>query len=100
MPQQRVEHCGARLADFVSVHAAAMLQFEPVRLDFEKAFVTRELFRRGAGRFQRQTFFGIIFDFFQQILHGRTVAAVCGNRNYFGACRTCYTKPCRARSVY
>jgi hypothetical protein len=64
-----------------------MLQFKPVRLDFEKTFVTRELFRRVAGRFQRQTLFGVIFDFFQQILHGRTVAAVCGHRNYFGACR-------------
>jgi len=36
MPQQRVEHCRARLADFASVHAAAMLQFKPVRLDLRK----------------------------------------------------------------
>jgi hypothetical protein len=29
------------------------------------------LFRRVSHRFQRQMLFGIIFDFFQQILHGR-----------------------------
>jgi hypothetical protein len=77
-----------------------MLQFEPVRLDFKEAFVTRELFRRVAGRFQRQTLFGVALDFFQQILHGRTVAAVCGHRNYFALGGRCYTKPCRARGVY
>ena len=98
--QQRVEHCRPCLADFESVPTAAMFQFEPVRLDFEEAFVTCELFRRVAGRFQRQTLFGVILDFFQQTLHGCTVTAVCGYRNYFDARRTCYTKPCRGRSVY
>ena len=49
-----------------------MLQFEPVRLDFKEAFVTRELFRRIAGWFQCQTLFGVILDFLEQILHGRT----------------------------
>ena len=50
MPQQRVKDRRARLADFAPAHAGTMLQFEPVRLDLEKAFVACELFRRVAVR--------------------------------------------------
>ena len=46
MSQQRVQNGGARLANFTSVRAAAMQQLQTVRLDFEKIFVTRQLFRR------------------------------------------------------
>jgi hypothetical protein len=48
-----------------------MLYFEPVRLDFKKALIARQLFRGVAIRRQRQTRVRIILDFFQQPLHGR-----------------------------
>jgi hypothetical protein len=48
MAQQRVQHRRAGLADFAAVRAGAVLQLEPVRLDLEKFFVARELFRRVA----------------------------------------------------
>ena len=76
MPQQRVEDRRARLADFASARAGAMLQFEPVRFDLEKAFVARELFRRVAVRRRRQTRPGVGFNFFDQILHGRISCGV------------------------
>ena len=71
MPQQRVKDCRARLADFAPAHAGAMLQFEPVRLDLEKALVAGEFFRRIAVWRRRQTRPGVGFNFFDQILHGR-----------------------------
>jgi hypothetical protein len=48
MPQQRIQDRRACPADFASAPAGAMLQFEPVRLDLEEAFVAREPFRRVA----------------------------------------------------
>ncbi len=50
MPQQRVKDRRARLTDFAPAHAGTMLQFEPVRLDLEEAFVACESFRRVAVR--------------------------------------------------
>lgn len=47
-----------------------MQQLEPVRFNLEKRLATRESFRRIARRFQRQTRFGVVLDFFEQILHG------------------------------
>jgi len=71
MPQQRVQHGRAARADFASARARAMPQFEPVGLDLEEAFVTREFLDGGAVRRQRQTRLGGGFNFFDQILHGR-----------------------------
>ena len=47
-----------------------MQQLEPVRFNLEKRLATRESFRRVTRRFQRQTRFGVVLDFFEQILHG------------------------------
>ena len=72
MPQQRVEHRRAALANLTPASARTVQQFEPVRLHLEKTLVARELFRRVGVQRQRQMLLGVSFDFFEQILHRRT----------------------------
>ena len=71
MLQQRVEHRRAAPANLAPAAAGTVQQFEPVRLHLEKSLVARELFRRVGFRRQGQTFPGVRFDFFEQILHER-----------------------------
>jgi len=55
---------------FCARRAAAMQQLEPVRFNLEKRLQTRRVVPPHCRRFQRQTRFGVVLDFFEQILHG------------------------------
>ena len=48
-----------------------MLDFQPVRPDFEECLVAHQLFRGITDGWQWQTNLRIILDFFQQSLHAR-----------------------------
>ena len=63
MAQQRVKHRRPRRANLASARAVAMLDFQPVRLDFQERLVARELFRRVAGWRQRQTLRRVFLNF-------------------------------------
>ena len=73
MLDQGVHDRGAGLADFPAIGAGAMLQLKPVRLDFDEVFIARQFFRRGGAGSKGQARLGGGRDFFEQVLHERSI---------------------------